>query len=122
MAKFCSNCGKELPENANACPSCGAAVRAEAAQGAAQSAAQPIIVNVENSNVNNNTAPAIAAHEKNKWIALLLLWFFGVLGAHKFYEGKIGMGILYLFTLGLCGIGCFIDFWVLLFKPTHYYV
>ncbi len=34
--------------------------------------------------------------EKNKWIALLLAFFLGGLGAHKFYEGKIGMGIAYL--------------------------
>ena len=40
----------------------------------------------------------------------------------KFYEGKIGMGILYLFTCGLFGIGTLIDFIVLLFKPNPYYV
>ena len=27
MAKFCSNCGKELPENAAACPTCPFSVR-----------------------------------------------------------------------------------------------
>lgn len=26
MAKFCTNCGKEIPEDANACPFCGAMV------------------------------------------------------------------------------------------------
>ncbi|MFR8462077.1 MAG: TM2 domain-containing protein [Ruthenibacterium lactatiformans] len=33
----------------------------------------------------------------------------GYFGAHKFYEGKVGMGVLYLFTLGLFGIGWFVD-------------
>ena len=35
--------------------------------------------------------------------------FLGYFGVHKFYEGKIGMGILYIFTLGLFGIGTYID-------------
>lgn len=39
------------------------------------------------------------------WLCLLLGWA----GAHKFYEGKTGMGILYLFTLGLFGFGWIID-------------
>ena len=42
----------------------------------------------------------------------------GIFGAHKFYEGKIGMGILYLFTVGLFGIGWVIDLIVLLLKPN----
>lgn len=57
---------------------------------------------------------------KNKWIALLLC-IFTVFG-HKFYEGKIGMGILYLFTLGLFGIGWIIDIISLISNPNPYYV
>lgn len=59
---------------------------------------------------------------KNKWVSFLLCLFLGYLGAHKFYEGKVGMGILYLFTGGLFGIGWFIDCIVLLCKPNPYYV
>lgn len=40
---------------------------------------------------------------------LLLTIFLGVFGIHKFYIGKIGMGILYLFTGGLFLIGWIID-------------
>lgn len=59
---------------------------------------------------------------KNKWVSLCLCLFFGFLGAHKFYEENIGMGILHLFTFGLCGIGWFIDIISLLFKPNPYQV
>lgn len=39
----------------------------------------------------------------------LITLFLGFLGIHKFKQGKVGMGILYFFTLGLFGIGWFID-------------
>lgn len=35
--------------------------------------------------------------------------FLGPFGVHRFMDGSIGMGILYLFTAGLCGIGWLID-------------
>ncbi len=40
---------------------------------------------------------------------LIITFFFGVLGAHKFMDRKIGMGLLYLFTFGLMGIGVVVD-------------
>ena len=41
----------------------------------------------------------------------VLLTFLGVFGVHRFYMGKIGTGILYLLTAGLCGVGIIYDFW-----------
>lgn len=43
-------------------------------------------------------------------VAWLLLTFLGVFGAHRFYMGKWGTGLLYLFTIGLFGIGILYDF------------
>ena len=43
----------------------------------------------------------------------ILLTFLGVFGVHRFYLGKWGTGLLYLFTLGLFGIGVIYDFWTL---------
>lgn len=47
--------------------------------------------------------------EKSKTTDLLLCIFLGTLGVHRFYEGKIGTGILWLCTLGLFGIGWVVD-------------
>ncbi len=42
--------------------------------------------------------------------AFLLCFFLGVIGAHRFYVGKIGTGILQIVTLGGLGIWALIDF------------
>lgn len=62
------------------------------------------------------------SEEKDKWVAFLLCLFFGMIGVHKFYEGKVGLGVVYLLTGGLCGFGWFIDCIILLTKPNKYYV
>lgn len=58
---------------------------------------------------------------KSKWVSFFLCLFLGPLGIHKFYEGRVLLGILYLLTAGLCGVGVVIDLIVLLFKPNPYY-
>jgi len=41
---------------------------------------------------------------------ILLCFFLGVLGIHRFYVGKIGTGVLQLVTLGGLGIWALVDF------------
>ena len=69
-----------------------------------------------NYNVNNNNTDydSDIYSNKNKWVALILALFFGVFGIHKFYVGKIGMGILYLLTGGLFYIGVIVDLVIIL--------
>ena len=53
---------------------------------------------------------------KDKKIAILLCFFLGTLGVHRFYLGETGKGILYIFTAGgLFGIIPLADFiiWLL---------
>ncbi len=50
-----------------------------------------------------------ATSSKSKTTAILLALFLGGLGAHRFYVGKIGTGILQLVTLGGLGIWALID-------------
>lgn len=61
----------------------------------------------QSSNRSSNAETAIKP--TNPTIELCLCLFFGWLGAHKFYAKKTGMGVLYLCTLGLFGIGWIID-------------
>ena len=46
-------------------------------------------------------------------VAWILLTFLGFLGVHRMYLGKWISGIIYLFTLGLFGLGIIYDFWTL---------
>lgn len=69
-------------------------------------------------------APVTATTKKpvsKKWILFVLCLLFGTLGVHKFYEKKYLLGVLYLFTLGLFGIGVLVDLITILTKPASYY-
>lgn len=118
--KFCKHCGQQIAAAAIICPHCGCQV-----EEMRQQVAQPNIV-INNANSNVSTAQVGASmrgsRERSKWTAFLLCVFLGFLGAHKFYEGKTVMGVIYLFTMGIFGIGWFIDTIALLFKPNPYYV
>ncbi len=71
--KFCSECGETIKAKAEICPKCG--VR--------QAAAPSAFV---------TTAP----NGKSKLAAALFALFLGGFGAHKFYLGQTGTGVLYL--------------------------
>ncbi|QEK53333.1 TM2 domain-containing protein [Pedobacter aquae] len=52
----------------------------------------------------------MAAGGKSQLVALLLAFFVGGLGIHRFYLGYTWQGVVQLLTLGGCGIWSLIDF------------
>jgi hypothetical protein len=81
-AKVCFSCRDVIDANAVVCPRCGTP--------------QP-------------AATSVGTSEKRILPALLLCFFLGVFGAHRFYVGKIGTGILELVTAGGLGIWWLVD-------------
>ena len=82
---FCYECGKKISDAAKLCPCCGAPSKKE----------------TQNSD------------DKKAWVALILAWFLGIFGAHRFYVGKTGSAIAML-ILSLTIIGLIITgIWLL---------
>lgn len=82
---FCRGCGRAVHETAQACPQCGA--------------------------VLGGVSPSGGQGSKSRIVAAVLAFCLGGLGAHKFYLGSIGMGILYLlfFWTGIPAIVALIE-------------
>lgn len=116
-SKFCEFCENKVYVDAIMCPNCGRQLEELKVN---KNSNNPQVV-INNSNTVNNTN-SCGRKECDKWTAFLLCFFLGWLGAHKFYEGKAGLGILYIFTFGLFGIGWLIDIIIILCKPNPYYV
>jgi len=56
------------------------------------------------------TSPAVdGSGGKSQVIALILVFFVGVLGIHRFYLGYTWQGVVQLLTAGGCGIWALID-------------
>ena len=85
--KYCHACGSVIDAMAVVCPPCGVLQPDTGAQGESQKRIVP---------------------------ALVLCFFFGFFGAHRFYVGKIGTAILQIVTFGGLGIWWLIDFVMIL--------
>lgn len=77
--KFCKDCGAAIKNAAEICPKCGI-----------RQSSPP--------NILGNVAP----NGKSKIAAALFAFFLGGFGAHKFYLGQTGTGLLYLLFFWTC--------------------
>ena len=75
----------------------------------------PQNIHIHNHNNNQNFGGGYPYSQKSRIVALILCFFFGVGGFHRFYVGKIGTGLLWLFTFGFFGIGWIVDLISLIF-------
>ena len=66
-----------------------------------------------NTNVNRNVGGFGYIH-KSKWTAFFLCLFLGWLGVHRFYVGKIGTGLIWMFTCGFFFFGWVLDLFIIL--------
>ena len=108
---YCRNCGNEVSEKAVMCVACGTPpkagekfchnCKAETTPGAAICMKCGVSLKGDN---------PIAGEGKDWLTTLLLCFFLGVFGIHRFYTGHTGLGIVQLLTLGGCGIWALIDF------------
>ncbi|PWL01872.1 TM2 domain-containing protein [Hallerella porci] len=95
MAQFCRFCSAAMEDGSSFCRKCGKKVdfaSANTTQQTSEPFAEPPMIG-----------------EKDNLITLLLAIFLGTLGVHRFYEGKIVTGILWLLTGGLLSVGWIID-------------
>lgn len=119
--KVCKKCGESMPVDMFYCLNCGAPFEDESESLETIQARLSAKKQVNTTQVH----PKVVAREgswRNKWVALLLCLFLGGLGIHRFYEGKVVTGLLYLFTLGFFGVGWFIDIIRIVCKPNPYRV
>lgn len=112
---FCANCGSIVEEGIKFCANCGTSVsqRSPPQQPAAQptQAYAPTQSYAAPAPTYTPTQPGVQAgiSPLSRTVALLLCIFFGGIGVHKFYVGKVGDGIVYL-LFSWTGIPAFIAF------------
>lgn len=99
--KRCIKCGALIDNNSVYCPKCGTK-QTEYRDSFNQ--------NTYRDSFNQNTSKDKVGDVSTDWLITLLLCFFvGTLGVHRFYHGKIGTGVLMLITVGGFGIWTLID-------------
>ncbi|MBN2155233.1 MAG: TM2 domain-containing protein [Candidatus Lokiarchaeota archaeon] len=117
---YCASCGAKLDERSKFCEYCGTKIlytdaeQTYSDQSSSGHYSSTIKVNVHRPEYRQSDSSNYPISPKSRLITLLLWVFFGALGVHYFYVGRIGMGILWLVTGGLFGIGLLIDLIVIL--------
>lgn len=97
----CPMCAEFISSRAKKCKHCGEVLdlglrRAEEALRAAERHSA-VVINNSNNNTNLNSFQDVSARPvKSRGVAVVLALLLGGIGAHKFYLGRPGQGLLYL--------------------------
>lgn len=103
---FCRNCGKVVADEAVICVDCGVP-KGKGSKFCQNCGAETNDLAVVCTKCG---VKLVKSGDGKNWLtALLLCIFLGEFGAHRFYVGKIGTGVLMLLTLGGLGIWLLID-------------
>ncbi|MDD3410916.1 MAG: TM2 domain-containing protein [Eubacteriales bacterium] len=112
---YCAYCKSRIGAEDRKCPSCGSTTFVtQPEEPAAQPSAEPQVV-YQTIHHTVYVEKEAQRSESNRWIALILCLLGGMIGLHRFYTRKVGTGVLYLLTGGLCGMGAIVDFLTILF-------
>ena len=98
----CTKCEEKVLVTASHCSKCGAYNSGFQSQEMSQ-------IEQNNSTSKKINSPETELSDKDFIVTAILCWFCGAFGVHRFYVGKIGTGLLMLFTLGGLGIWTLID-------------
>lgn len=79
------------------------------------SQSEPKQTQIQKAEDNTQATQATHGSSKSQIVALLLAFFVGALGIHRFYLGYTTIGLIQLLTAGGCGIWALIDFIRILF-------
>jgi hypothetical protein len=106
---YCRNCGNEVSDKAIMCVACGTPPKAgDKFCYNCKASTNPGTTICMNCGVG--LGKGSYSGEGKDWLTTLLLCFFlGALGVHRFYTKHTGIGIAQLLTLGGCGIWALID-------------
>ena len=89
--KICPHCGAEISDTATRCYNCKEWL-------------------TDNAEIVNTSKP------QDFLVTLILCWFLGCFGIHRFVTGNIAIGICQLLTVGGCGIWVYIDLILICFN------